>query len=60
MGEAICQQFENPIRPDPVLRALLFDLDEWVADHRDARSGAAGLLSCFGVASRASGCAVLG
>ena len=27
----ICRQPQNPIKPDPVLRALLIDLDEWVS-----------------------------
>ena len=27
----ICRQPQNPIKPDPVLRALLVDLDEWVS-----------------------------
>jgi hypothetical protein len=27
----ICRQPQNPIRPDPVLRALLVDLDDWVS-----------------------------
>jgi hypothetical protein len=35
LSKGICQQFENPIRPDPVLRALLFDLDEWVSTGRE-------------------------
>jgi hypothetical protein len=35
LSKGLCQQFENPIRPDPVLRALLFDLDEWVSTGRE-------------------------
>jgi Alpha/beta hydrolase domain len=35
LSKGLCQQFENPIRPDPVLRALLFDLDEWVSSGRE-------------------------
>jgi len=35
LTKGICQQLENPIRPDPVLRALLFDLDEWVSTGRE-------------------------
>jgi hypothetical protein len=31
----ICQQPQNPIKPDPVLRALLVDLDEWVSTGRE-------------------------
>ena len=31
----ICQQPQNPIRPDPVLRALLLDLDDWVSTGRE-------------------------
>lgn len=30
----ICRQPQNPIKPDPVLRALLVDLDEWVSKGR--------------------------
>jgi hypothetical protein len=29
-GDGICQQPRNPLIPDPVLRALLVDLDQWV------------------------------
>ena len=35
LTKGICQQLENPIKPDPVLRALLFDLDEWVGSGRE-------------------------
>jgi hypothetical protein len=35
LTKGICQQLENPIRPDPILRALLFDLDEWVSTGRE-------------------------
>jgi hypothetical protein len=35
LTKGICRQLENPIRPDPVLRALLFDLDEWVSTGRE-------------------------
>jgi hypothetical protein len=28
----ICQQFQNPLGPYPVLRALLMDLDDWVTN----------------------------
>ena len=35
LTKGICQQLENPIKPDPVLRALLFDLDEWVSSGRE-------------------------
>jgi hypothetical protein len=28
----ICRQPQNPIKPDPVLRALLVDLDDWVSN----------------------------
>ena len=34
-AQGICQQPQNPIRPDPVLRALLVDLDEWVSNGRE-------------------------
>ena len=34
-AKGICQQPQNPIRPDPVLRALLVDLDEWVSNGRE-------------------------
>src|SRR5262249_151804 len=30
MGPGICQQNRNPLAPNPVLRALLVDLDQWV------------------------------
>ncbi len=29
-GAGICQQPQNPTRPEPLLRALFIDLDEWV------------------------------
>ena len=35
LTKGICEQLENPIRPDPVLRALLVDLDEWVSKGRE-------------------------
>jgi hypothetical protein len=31
-GPGICQQPRNPLAPNPILRALLVALDEWVAD----------------------------
>ena len=34
-GKGICAQPQNPIKPDPVLRALLVDLDEWVSMGRE-------------------------
>jgi hypothetical protein len=34
-GNGICQQPQNPIKPDPVLRALLVDLDAWVSTGRE-------------------------
>jgi Alpha/beta hydrolase domain len=34
-AKGICQQPQNPIRPDPVLRALLVNLDEWVSNGRE-------------------------
>src|SRR3981081_677899 len=30
-GPGICQQNRNPLTPNPVLRALLVDLDQWVS-----------------------------
>jgi hypothetical protein len=35
LSKGICQQLENPIKPDTVLRALLVDLDEWVSNGRE-------------------------
>jgi hypothetical protein len=31
-GLGICQQPRNPLAPDPILRALLVDLDQWVTN----------------------------
>lgn len=33
-GPGICQQNRNPLVANPVMRALLVDLDEWVSDRR--------------------------
>jgi len=33
-GPAICQQNRNPLVANPVMRALLVNLDEWVSRHR--------------------------
>ena len=34
-GPGICQQNRNPLAPNPVLRALLVDLDQWVSSGTD-------------------------
>ena len=53
----ICRQPQNPIKPDPVLRALLVDLDEWVSKGEAAagQPGAAALRRDAGSFAAADG-----